>query len=117
VIFIRFYWFGVLILSGLLVTCSSADAQQPKKIPHIGFVSPVDVPHYFLAFRQGLRELGYIEGQNLFIEFRSANGVPNRLSELVADLVGPKSTSSLLLRVVLLSLQRMAPIQFPSCLE
>jgi len=90
VIFVRSYWFGVLILIGLLVTCSSAGAQQPKKIPHIGFVSPVDVPHYFLAFRQGLRELGYTEGQNLFIEFRSANGVPNRLPELVADLVRAK---------------------------
>src|SRR5262249_54240040 len=59
-------------------------------IPHIGFVAPVDVPHYFLAFRQGLRELGYTEGQTLFIDFRSANGVPNRLPELVADLVRAK---------------------------
>ena len=40
---------------------------REERIPHIGFVSPVEMPRYFLAFRQGLRELGYIEGQSLFI--------------------------------------------------
>ena len=78
------------LIAILFAFCSSAEAQQPKRIPHIGFVSPVEMPRYFLAFRQGLRELGYIEGQSLFIEFRSANGAPGRLPELVADLVRSK---------------------------
>src|SRR2546426_12779115 len=57
----------------LLVLGVPAEAQQPKKIVRLGYLAAVsaaaDAPR-LEAFRQGLRELGYIEGQNLFIEFR-----------------------------------------------
>jgi ABC-type uncharacterized transport system substrate-binding protein len=79
----------VLALSTLLFTlCSSALAQQPMKIPRIGF--QFDSPLSALAarvegFRQGLRELGYVEGKNIIIEWRSAEGKPERRNEIAAD--------------------------------
>jgi putative ABC transport system substrate-binding protein len=74
----------------LLTTFSSAQAQQPTKIPRIGFLagaSPSASPVRYEAFRQGLRDLGYIEGQNLIIEYRYAEGKLDRLPELAAELV------------------------------
>jgi putative ABC transport system substrate-binding protein len=73
-----------------LTTASLAEAQQPKKIWRIGFLAAVartSTPHYTEAFLQGLRELGYIEGQNIVIEYRWADGNFARLPELAADLV------------------------------
>jgi putative ABC transport system substrate-binding protein len=61
----------------LVALCASADAQQPKKVPQIGFlagVSPPTISARTGAFRQGLRELGYIEGKNIVIEQRYAAG-------------------------------------------
>jgi putative tryptophan/tyrosine transport system substrate-binding protein len=69
----------------------AARAQQPTKIPRIGFlgaVTPEDFPHLENAFRNGLGELGYVEGRNLVIEYRWAEGKAERLPELAADLVG-----------------------------
>jgi putative ABC transport system substrate-binding protein len=77
-----------LLASILLVPF--AHAQQPTKIPRIGFQldSPVSaVAARIEGFRQGLRELGYIEGKNILIEWRSAEGKPERRSELAAELV------------------------------
>ena len=74
----------------LLITLSSAQAQQPAKIPRIGFlasVSPSAISARTDAFRQGLRELGYVEGKNIIIEWRYAEEKPDRLSEFVAELV------------------------------
>jgi putative ABC transport system substrate-binding protein len=69
------------------------DAQQPKKIARVGYLAAIsaaaDAPRRE-AFRHGLRELGYIEGQNLFIEFRHEGGGFGRLPELAAELVGHK---------------------------
>ena len=68
-------------------------AQQPAKIARIGYLSPnltTANPRLFEAFRQGLRDLGYVEGRNLLIEFRSADGKPERLSALAAELVALK---------------------------
>ena len=65
-------------------------AQQPKKIPRIGYLSPVDAATESAraeAIRLALRELGYIEGQNIATEYRYAEGKLDRLPELVADLV------------------------------
>jgi putative ABC transport system substrate-binding protein len=68
----------------------AAQAQQPKKVPRIGlldFATPAAQSSRNEAFRQGLRELGYIEGQKIVIEYRSAEEKPDRLSELAAELV------------------------------
>ena len=66
------------------------EAQAPAKVHRIGFLSPrspTDNPHLLEAFRQGLRELGYVEGQNIAIEYRFGEGRPERLPALAADLV------------------------------
>ena len=73
----------------LLALVLPTQAQQPKKIPRIGILSPLSSSADDLldAFRQGLRELGYVEGRNIVIEYRSAEGRNDRLSELAAELV------------------------------
>jgi putative tryptophan/tyrosine transport system substrate-binding protein len=68
----------------------AAEAQQPTKVPRIGFLSTAahsSLSFRLEAFRQGLRELGFIEGKNIAIEYRSAEGKPDRLPELAAELV------------------------------
>ncbi len=81
-------WVGFLTIVVLLVGCvGMAEAQQPKKIPRIGYLSIASQPDNQEAFRQGLRELGYIEGQNITVEYRYAVGNVDRLPELAADLV------------------------------
>ncbi len=79
-----------LLLTVLLFTVSHAQAQQPKKVSRIGFLndaSPSSLAARIEAFRQGLRNLGYVEGQNVAIEYRFAEGKPDRLPELAAELV------------------------------
>jgi putative tryptophan/tyrosine transport system substrate-binding protein len=75
---------------------SLADAQQPAKIPRIGYLSGGFLSSESArteAFRQGLRELGYMEGKNISIEYRFAEGKPDRLTEIAAELVGLKVDS------------------------
>ena len=75
----------------LLTLCSSAEAQKPTKIPRIGFLSNNTVPTAWReAFRQGLADLGHVEGKNIVIEYRSAEGKLDRLPTLAAELVGLK---------------------------
>ena len=80
-----------LALCALLLALSDpAKAQQPKKVPRIGFLLATfaSVQESRLeAFRQGLRDLGYIEGQNITIEYRWAEGKLDRLPDLAAELV------------------------------
>jgi ABC-type uncharacterized transport system substrate-binding protein len=72
----------------LFALCSFAAAQQPKKVPRIGILWNAEIaPSRVEAFRQGLRELGYVEGKNIFIEVRSAEGKLDRLPSLAAELV------------------------------
>ena len=75
----------------LLALSVPADAQQPSKIPRIGYVRVVGVPSTpgpnVEAFRQGLKDLGYVEGKNIEIEFRYAEGKRDRVPSLVAELV------------------------------
>src|SRR5262245_32344229 len=79
-----------LLLTVLLFTVSPTYAQQPTKVPRIGF--QLDAPASAVAarieaFRQGLRELGYIEGKNIVVEWRSSEGKIERRNELAAELV------------------------------
>ena len=70
--------------------CATAEAQQTKKIPRIGYLAPGSPSAGVTtleAFRQGLRELGYVEGKNLIIEYRWAEGKADRLPPLAAELV------------------------------
>ena len=64
-------------------------AQQPAKLPTVGalVLGSTDPEQFWREFRQGLRELGYVEGQHIRFEFRSAQGQANRLPELAAELV------------------------------
>ena len=74
----------------LLALSFPAEAQQPKKVPRIGFLnaaSPAALSARIEAFRLELRELGYVEGKNIVIEYRHAEGKLDRLSELAAELV------------------------------
>src|SRR6266702_5020552 len=87
-------WAGFLAILLLHVGCLGiAEAEQPKKISRVGYLAAVsaaaDAPR-LEAFRQGLRDLGYIEGQNIIIEYRHEGGGFERLPELVAELVGQK---------------------------
>ena len=81
----------VLTLCAMLFALSySASAQQPKKVPRIGYLSPIDPATESArseAIRLALRELGYIEGQNIATEYRYAEGKRDRLPELAAELV------------------------------
>src|SRR5512138_1880065 len=78
---------GGRVLGAMLVALSfPAEAQQPEKIPRIGYITRVgSTPSK--AFLQGLRDLGYIEGKNILIEFRTTKGKSERLPELAAELV------------------------------
>jgi len=65
----------------------AVDAQQPGKVYRIGMLTLVSVPAFEEIFRQGLKERGYTEGQNLELEWRRAEGKTERLAELAAELV------------------------------
>lgn len=78
------------LFAALFALCSTASAQQSAKIPKIGILagaSSSNSTKNINAFREGLRELGYIEGKNILVEYRYAAGNLNRLSELAAELV------------------------------
>jgi putative ABC transport system substrate-binding protein len=81
------------VASGLLATPIAVVAQQAAKVPRIGMLlsgsapSPGQPSPFLDAFRAGLRELSYVEGQNIVIEYRWSEGRDERFSELAADLV------------------------------
>jgi ABC-type uncharacterized transport system substrate-binding protein len=82
-----FVWFLTTIL---LTTVSLAEAQQPKKVPRIGYIGlnrREEVANIVKAFEDALQELGYREGRNMALDFRFANGQPERLPGLAAELV------------------------------
>jgi putative ABC transport system substrate-binding protein len=80
----------VALACGLLAAPLAAEAQQTPKIPRIGylgaFTSSAGAP-LLEAFRQGLRELGYVEGQNISVDYRWAEGRPDRFPALAAELI------------------------------
>jgi putative ABC transport system substrate-binding protein len=74
----------------LLTSVCPAEAQQPTKVPRIGYLGGASTSANAArieAFRQGLRELGYVEGKNIVIEWRSSEGKADRLPGLAAELV------------------------------
>jgi putative ABC transport system substrate-binding protein len=82
----RAFLFGVAFASAQAL--SLAWAQQVDKVPSVGVLltSPLTSPHY-QAFRQGLRDLGYIEGQNIAVVAKSGEGDPSRLPDFARELV------------------------------
>jgi putative tryptophan/tyrosine transport system substrate-binding protein len=81
-----YFFVAIAILGG----GATVEAQQAKKIPRIGFLSstsPSTISARVEAFRQGLRELGYVEGKSILIEWRYAEGKLDRLPEFAAELV------------------------------
>jgi putative tryptophan/tyrosine transport system substrate-binding protein len=100
-------WAGLLAIVVALTACWARAEAQQAKIPRIGFLFVSSLSSNSGradAFRQGLRELGYVEGKNIIIEWRSADGKPDRLPAIAADLVhlkldalvtaGPAATGS-----------------------
>jgi putative tryptophan/tyrosine transport system substrate-binding protein len=78
--------FIVALSLGMLRPLPTSDAQQLGRIPRVGVLSP-SADSFLSALRQGLREFGYIEGRNISMEYRSAEGRAERLPELAAELV------------------------------
>ena len=79
---------ALFLALGLLWSPLSAGAQPVAKFPAIGYLEPGSLSaHPLEAFRQGLRDLGYVEGKNIAIEKRAAEGKPGRLADLAAELV------------------------------
>ena len=86
----RASWPLILIAAVLLTVATVANAQQTTKVPRIGYLtgaSPSSMSARTEAFRQGLRELGYVEGKNIVIEYRYAEEKLDRLPALAAELV------------------------------
>src|SRR5262245_9196812 len=82
----------ITLLLGRLVNPVAVEAQQAAKVPRIGYLSGnlAATPHNPEAFRQGLRDLGYVEGRSVVIEYRDAEGQLERLRALAAELVALK---------------------------
>jgi len=84
--------FSITLLLGGLFSPLAVRAQQAAKVPRIGYLAGdrAASPHLIEAFRQGLRDLGYVEGSNVLIEYRDAEGKFERLPALAAELVALK---------------------------
>src|SRR4030095_11753235 len=88
--------FVPLLATVMLTTVSFAEAQQAAKVPRIGVLSsfaPSGAAVWHQAFQEGLRDLGWVEGKNIAIEYRYSEGRADRLPELATDLVVSTSTS------------------------
>ena len=87
-------WWGIFASAVAFAICGAVvEAQQPEKVYRIGYIAsagPDAAGTNRGAFQQGLRDLGYIEGKNIIIEFRYLEGMLNRVPTVVAELVGLK---------------------------
>jgi putative ABC transport system substrate-binding protein len=86
-------WLGLSVIAFVLVVTGDVAQAQPTKVPRIGYLDgppPSSIAARTEAFRQGLRDLGYVEGKNIVIEYRYAEGKIDRLPALAAELVGLK---------------------------
>src|SRR6516225_12499528 len=78
----------ILALGGAPVAWPlAARAQQPQRMARLGYLAPASIHHLIEALRGGLRDLGYIEGQNLAIEYRFALGQSKTYDELARELI------------------------------
>src|SRR5918995_2957799 len=84
--------FGFALCTLLYAFCESAETQQSKKVPRIGFLEGASIAESqgIEPFRQGLRELGYVEGRNINVEIRAMEGKPDRIAPLIAELIESK---------------------------
>ena len=84
--------FAGAVVGGLAVAPFGADAQPERKVPRIGVLTMSVSPSMtaFQGFRQGLLDHGYVDGVNLVLEFRFAQGRPERLAAMAAELVQMK---------------------------
>jgi putative ABC transport system substrate-binding protein len=84
--------FGFALSAMLFALCVPTQAQQPGKVPRIGLLDPGSprASMLFGPFRQGLSELGYVEGRNIFVEYRYAEGKLDRLPGLIGELINIK---------------------------
>jgi ABC-type uncharacterized transport system substrate-binding protein len=81
-------WAGLFAIVVALTVCGArAEAQQPTKVPRIGYVGPATTDPRTASFRQGLRDLGYTEERNILVEYRYGGGKVDRYPDLVAELV------------------------------
>src|SRR5262245_12529225 len=80
-------WLGLLIIALVLVVGGAVAQAQSPKIPRIGYLTVADSSRPYQAFLQGLHDLGYVEGRNIAIEYRSADGKRERVPGLAAELV------------------------------
>src|SRR4030095_10308578 len=88
--FMRRKYLGLALSAMLFALSMSANAQQAKKVPRIGWLTGATLSSNALrteAFRRGLRELGYVDGKNIVIEWRAADGKLDRLPALASELV------------------------------
>src|SRR5262245_37399188 len=80
----------VTLTLNLLAAPLTVTAQRPTTIPRVGFIGPSSATaagHFLDAFRQGLRDLGYVEGETIAIEVRWAEGLADRFPDLIAELI------------------------------
>lgn len=84
--------FGFALCAMLYALCESAEPQESKKVPRVGFLEGASIAESqgIEPFRQGLRELGYVEGQNIIVEIRTMEGKPERIPDLIGEFLSAK---------------------------
>src|SRR5262249_27069142 len=78
---------SLIFCAVLFALCLPAQAQQPKKIVQIGYLSPRSAPTALVAFKEGLRELGWVEGKQVKFEYRYAGDKIDKLTNFATELV------------------------------
>src|SRR6266487_6997096 len=114
--------FLATLAGGLLAAPLAAEAQPREKLPRVGYLSPGSPSEplrrrRFEAFRQGLRELGYVEGQNIAIESRWAEGQDDQYPTLAADLVRLKVDVIVTVGGAATKAAQQATRTLPTCFE